>query len=79
MEILNLSEIIKSKRESQGLTLMDVSLDAELSMAYISDIENGNKRPLKRGTLEKLGDALDIPYKNMVEAVIESVREDLGE
>ena len=76
---MKLSELIKSEREKQKKTVMGLALEADLSNAYVSDIENGNKRPLKIKTLKKLAGALGVPYQAVKDAVLESVSDDLGE
>lgn len=76
---MNLAQLIKKTRESQEKSVLKLAMDSDLSNAYVSDIERGKKRPLKVSTLKKLAIGLGLPYKVVSEAVIESVREDLGE
>jgi transcriptional regulator with XRE-family HTH domain len=38
-------EVLRVERQSQGRTLRDVSDEAQVSMAYLSEIERGRKEP----------------------------------
>lgn len=54
---LSFGQYIQQQREKLGLQQEEI---ADFGQPYISDIENGRKRPVKRKTIEKLAEALQL-------------------
>tara|TARA_R110002096_G_scaffold228950_1_gene418417 strand:+ start:218 stop:505 length:288 start_codon:yes stop_codon:yes gene_type:complete len=60
-----LSELLKNKREAQGLLLREVASKIDVDTALISKIEKGDRKPT-REQIEKLAVALDIEYNKLL-------------
>lgn len=56
-----IGEILKTHRESNNLTLKQLSSISDVGPSTISDIENGKAKNPRMDTLEKLANALNIP------------------
>jgi transcriptional regulator with XRE-family HTH domain len=50
---------MRSKREAKGISLRALAKDIEVTAAYLSDIENGN-RPAPKSRLAAICDILDL-------------------
>ncbi|MDA3812359.1 MAG: helix-turn-helix transcriptional regulator [Spirochaetaceae bacterium] len=74
---MKLSELMRSERIKQGMTLDVASEKVGISKVYLSDIERGKKRPLKKETLEKLAIGFKINPIIVKQAALESVKSDL--
>lgn len=68
---MNISEIIKQKREEKGLSVEELSSQTMLSIAIIKDLENGNfdhyqgEEAYMKMYLRKICRALDINEKEV--------------
>ena len=68
---MNISEIIKQKREEKGLSVEELSSQTMLSIAIINDLENGNfdhyqgEEAYMKMYLRKICRALDINEKEV--------------
>jgi transcriptional regulator with XRE-family HTH domain len=60
-----LSKVIKSGRETKGLLLREVASLIEVDTAMISKFEKGDRNPT-RTQLQKLADALDLNFENLL-------------
>lgn len=70
---------IRGKRQELKLSLKDVAESLGVTVAYLSDIELGRRKPFKQPELEKLADVLNVPFKDLDEkAEIERTRQALG-
>lgn len=56
---------IQKYRIAQGLTQENLAERVDLSVSYISEIENGKKRPSLK-TLEKIAAALDVSLVSLM-------------
>ena len=56
---------IQKYRIAQGLTQENLAERVDLSVSYISEIENGKKRPSLK-TLEKIATALDVSLVSLM-------------
>lgn len=54
MEIERFGQFIKTKRLEAEVTLMELSEKMEISVAYLSDIENGRRKPMDSDKMEIL-------------------------
>lgn len=52
-------------RERDGRTLTSLAKDADISLSYLSDMENGRRWPNPKMT-KKLADTLKVPYSVLV-------------
>ncbi|ANZ44450.1 helix-turn-helix domain-containing protein [Cloacibacillus porcorum] len=66
---------IQKYRIAQGLTQENLAERVDLSVSYISEIENGKKRPFLK-TLEKIAAALDV---SLVSLMGEDSKKDIRE
>lgn len=60
-----LSSVIKTGRETKGLLLREVASLIEVDTAMISRFEKGDRNPT-RPQLQKLADALDLDFENLL-------------
>lgn len=60
-----LSQILKSKRESKGLLLREVASEIEVDTALVSKIENSDRRPTKE-QLKRLSKTLEIDFVKLL-------------
>lgn len=59
---------LKSVRESRGASINQLALYSGVSAAQISRIETGTRGVPKADTIQKLSDALKVPYEEMMKA-----------
>lgn len=59
-------DYLKYVRNSRGMTINQLSMYSKVSSSLISRIENGERGIPKPETIEKLSEALKIPYKEMM-------------
>tara|TARA_R110002073_G_scaffold165790_4_gene322471 strand:- start:798 stop:1088 length:291 start_codon:yes stop_codon:yes gene_type:complete len=72
-----LSELLKNKREAQGLLLREVASMIDVDTALISKIEKGDRKPT-REQIDKLAIALDIEHSKLLKLWLsEKVYEDV--
>ena len=57
---------MKLLRKSKGLTLKQVESQAQVSNAYISQIERGLRRPPHPDILKRLAKAYDVPHRELL-------------
>lgn len=57
---MNLGKTIKHIRKQKGITQSDISSNCNISMTYLSQIENNKKEP-SINMLKNISDYLDIP------------------
>ena len=62
---IELSELLKSKREKKGLLLREVASMIEVDTALISKFEKGDRKPT-REQIEKLAVALEIEMSQLL-------------
>lgn len=55
---------IREIRKSKNLTLAEISGSIGISVAYLSDIERGNRRG-SNGTLQRIADALGVSVADL--------------
>lgn len=72
-----LGDLIKFQRNKQDITLLELSRLSGLSQVYLSEIERGIKRPIKKESLEKISKGLNIPYSDIKDALIETIEIEL--
>ncbi|MFD0798490.1 helix-turn-helix domain-containing protein [Maribacter chungangensis] len=75
-----LSQLLKSKRESKGLLLREVASEIEVDTALVSKIENSDRRPTKE-QLKKLSKTLEIDFNKLlimwyVEKIYEEIKDE---
>ena len=61
----NLGQIIREKREAQGLTQIEVAEKAELDRNYIGMVERGERNPSYL-SLIKIAKGLDMPVDQLI-------------
>ena len=61
----NLGQIIREKREAQGLTQIEVAEKAELDRNYIGMVERGERNPSYL-SLVKIAKGLDMPVDQLI-------------
>ena len=74
---MKLSEQIKKSRSEQKITLKNLSEKTGFSMMYLSEIERGIKRPIKKDTLMKISEALNIEYHILIDGLLETISEEM--
>lgn len=60
-------EYLKEKRMKKGFTISQLSLYSGISTAQLSRIENGKRGVPKAENIQKIANALSIPYEEMME------------
>lgn len=65
----NYGEYFKALRETLGLTLRDVEKKAEVSNAYLSQLESGKIKQPSPLTLHKLAEVYNVNYELLMEKV----------
>ncbi|MGO2293861.1 MAG: helix-turn-helix domain-containing protein [Psychroflexus halocasei] len=74
-----LSQLLKSKRESKGLLLREVASEIEVDTALVSKIENSDRRPTKE-QLKKLSKTLEIDFTKLLTMwYVEKIYEEIGD
>jgi repressor LexA len=61
---------IKAKREAKNMTLSELAKQCNLSVGYLSDIENNKKRNPSYDKLTKIAEVLNVPLNELVEEVV---------
>lgn len=74
---MTFAETVKAVRGDRGMTLEDVAINADISLSYVSDIENG-RRSCPPRTAAKLAIALGQPPERFIQHVLEAQLEGLG-
>lgn len=65
----NYGEYFKALRESHGMTLRDVEKKADVSNAYLSQLESGKIKQPSPLTLHKLAELYNVSYELLMEKV----------
>ena len=60
---MNFGDYLRKHRTAKGITLAELSRRAEISRAYLTQVEKGTKDPPSEKILSKLANELDIPEK----------------
>lgn len=68
-DMVNYGDYFKALRESLGFTLREVERQADVSNAYLSQLESGKIRQPSPLTLHKLAEVYKIPYEVLMEKV----------
>lgn len=58
--------MLKTLRESKGLTQMDVARKAKVSQAYVAKLEGGAKKNPSLATLRRIAKALGVPVEQLL-------------
>ncbi len=67
-----LGDVLRERRQDQGLTLRQLSQEARVSLGYISEIERGQKEASSE-LLASLCGALDLPLSEVLRDVSDAV------
>lgn len=67
-----LGDVLRERRAELGMTLRDVSKEAQVSLGYISEIERGQKEASSE-LLSSLCGALDLPLSTVLREVSDAV------
>jgi transcriptional regulator with XRE-family HTH domain len=62
----NFGSYLRRIRKARGLSLKQVETSAEVSNAYISQIETGRRRPPHPDILKKLAKVYEVPLKDLL-------------
>lgn len=74
-----LGESLREARFAQGRTLRDVSMQARVSLGYLSEVERGQKEASSE-LLASICSALDVPLSQVLSTVSDKVaRAELGQ
>ncbi|MCT1459106.1 helix-turn-helix domain-containing protein [Aestuariimicrobium sp. p3-SID1156] len=74
-----LGESLREARFAQGRTLRDVSMQARVSLGYLSEVERGQKEASSE-LLVSICSALDVPLSQVLSTVSDKVaRAELGQ
>lgn len=65
-ELIKLGILIRSKRESQGLTQFELAAKANVDRNYIGMLERGERNPSYL-SLKKIAGGLGIPINQLIE------------
>jgi len=68
--LLMIGDNIRSKREAMGMTLSELAKQCNLSVGYLSDIENNKKKNPSYETLEIISRVLNTTISGLVEEVV---------
>jgi transcriptional regulator with XRE-family HTH domain len=68
MEYISIGERLRKIRKDRGLMLREVSIGAELSISFISDIEHGRVMP-SLITCQKFASFYNMPLSKLFEGV----------
>ena len=69
----SLGDVLRARRIRAGMTLRQVSAEAQVSLGYISEVERGQKEASSE-LLGAICAALDVPLSDVLEEVSEAVR-----
>ena len=72
-----LGELLRGRRDAQGLTLLDVSTRVGCTVSFLCDVEHGRRRPGMQ-TTEKLADALGVPSHELLTRLLQERLDDDG-
>jgi transcriptional regulator with XRE-family HTH domain len=67
MSLKRLSRVIQQLREAKGMTQRDLAAKAEVTQAYVAQIELGKKKNPSLDVLERLAKALGVPVTELLE------------
>ena len=62
-----LAGVIKAKRKAKGLTRSDLARAADVTPAYITQLETGERKNPSLDVLKKLARALGVPVTELLE------------
>lgn len=65
-ELIKLGQLIRSKRESQGLTQVELAEKSNVDRNYIGMLERGERNPSYL-SLQKIAAGLGIPVNQLIE------------
>lgn len=65
-ELIKLGQLIRSKRESQGLTQFELAKKSNVDRNYIGMLERGERNPSYL-SLQKIAAGLGIPVNQLIE------------
>lgn len=76
---MNFGDKIKQLREEKGLSIRELAKMAGISKTTLSDLENKVKDNPKKGTIEKLAKALEVPVGLLMEEdeTLQSISEEI--
>ena len=63
----NFSKKFKTYRKTIGLSLQDLSIKTNLSVSYLSLLENGERKNPSLDTLDKIANAFDIDILKLLD------------
>lgn len=63
----NFSKKLKTYRKTKGLSLQDLSIKTNLSVSYLSLLENGERKNPSLDTLDKIANAFDIDILKLLD------------
>lgn len=78
---MTVGKILKNSRKNNGLTLRQLSQQSGVSLTFISDIENGRRKPSPekaKALAEALGIDVTLLLDEKVAGMIEEIQEDAG-
>lgn len=74
-----LSDLLKTKRTKDKITLAQMSKIVDFNSSYLSDIENGRRVPKSGATLKRLSFGYDIPFDKLIEVIAEHIKSEAVE
>ena len=63
----NFSKKLKTYRKTKGLSLQELSIKTNLSVSYLSLLENGERKNPSLDTLDKIANAFDIDILKLLD------------
>lgn len=72
---MSFGKLLKSVRVTRGLRLKDIADAMDVSIAYISDLERGNRRALGIETVKVLAGLFDLTSNEVIALARASIRE----
>lgn len=63
----NFSKKLKTYRKTKGLSLQELSIKTNLSVSYLSLLENGERKNPSLDTLAKIANAFDIDILKLLD------------
>lgn len=70
-------EVLRDERHAQDRTLTDVARRANVSVAYLSEVERGRK-DVSSDVLDSICEALDVPLPAILERTADRLRAGVG-
>ena len=65
-------ELRRRRVDDLELTLKEIAERMEVTAVYVSDIERGNRRPIKEGVLKSIADAYEMDWDRVVRLALAS-------